>query len=895
MASSAGKLIVEIIATTATFQSDLGKASAAAETHARRIDRALAGVKASVVSHLAGAAAAVGGAFGAAAFVNLVRGTIEAQDHLLQLSRATGVSVEQLGGLGFAASQTGGNLDDMALAFRKFNVNIAEAAAGNEKQIENFRALGISLKELQTVNPGELFIKAAGAFASFEDDANKAARASLAFGRSYQGILPTLDQGSEKLRQNIAYFERFGGVSTETAQRASQFKEELSKASLLAGAFGRTLTAELLPGMQALVKEFVSAREKGAEFNSVAEDVAAVIKGIAVAVVVSATEISALGHAFGAIAAQAEALSHLDFARVLAIQNDITKEQEARFERMRRLIAAINADKKELERPSAETPGARRKTPPLVDKDATDAAKKQLETALRALDIFISSEQELLRQRETFLQDYYQNDELGIQDFFDRRAAAMDEALSKIRSALDEEEELIRTRISKAKPTERAEDEKLLADVIGKRAKVEQTAAAENVKGFILQGRAARDFRDKVEELGIAEAEARGDPGAAAARFDFEHRQIVAQLQVNVDSANEIIALQARVGLAAIESGKARALAQDQVNQATRDFATLLGGIEVQQSRIDLEVATGNKTEIEGLNARSALALRYTAILEGLIVKAQEAINRPGITGAEKDATLLAIDQMRLRIQQLAADSDLLAKKFRDVFESDFADALLAAETGAKSLKDVIKDLGKAIENDLLRIANKNIAETLFGKGGALGGIPDFFAGLFGGKGALGGTGKDTGAAFTDAASLLSKSGLTMDTAGLSLNTAGIALNTSAVALSAAAVALGASSTASTAGSALGALTSGLFDPIAGAALGGPISGPTIVGERGPELFIPRQSGTVIPHDVLVGRRSARHQINNITINVPAGTSGATADQIAAATMRALRRGQRNL
>lgn len=54
-------------------------------------------------------------------------------------------------------------------------------------------------------------------------------------------------------------------------------------------------------------------------------------------------------------------------------------------------------------------------------------------------------------------------------------------------------------------------------------------------------------------------------------------------------------------------------------------------------------------------------------------------------------------------------------------------------------------------------------------------------------------------------------------------------------------------------GSAADSLISGGFSlaSIGAAAGGGPISGPTIVGERGPELFVPNTSGFVVPNDKL--------------------------------------------
>ena len=64
--------------------------------------------------------------------------------------------------------------------------------------------------------------------------------------------------------------------------------------------------------------------------------------------------------------------------------------------------------------------------------------------------------------------------------------------------------------------------------------------------------------------------------------------------------------------------------------------------------------------------------------------------------------------------------------------------------------------------------------------------------------------------------------------------------------------------------------------PLAGKAAGGPVMGgtPYIVGERGPELFMPGRSGTIIPNDALGGGTT------NVVVNVDAsGNSNVQGDQ----------------
>jgi len=71
-------------------------------------------------------------------------------------------------------------------------------------------------------------------------------------------------------------------------------------------------------------------------------------------------------------------------------------------------------------------------------------------------------------------------------------------------------------------------------------------------------------------------------------------------------------------------------------------------------------------------------------------------------------------------------------------------------------------------------------------------------------------------------------------------------------------------------------VTGGLFKMLGFKAAGGPVSGgnPYVVGEKGPELFVPRASGTIVPNNKLGGGDT-----NNIVVNVDASGSNAQGDQ----------------
>jgi hypothetical protein len=122
----------------------------------------------------------------------LTKSAIDAADHLNDLSKATGVAVETLGGIGFAAGQAGSDLDGVSAAFGKLNLKIAEAARGEKEAADAFRKMGVEIRNAsgQVRTADEIFRDVAAAFESYADGPEKAALGNAIFGKSYQALLP---------------------------------------------------------------------------------------------------------------------------------------------------------------------------------------------------------------------------------------------------------------------------------------------------------------------------------------------------------------------------------------------------------------------------------------------------------------------------------------------------------------------------------------------------------------------------------------------------------------------------------------------------------------------------------------------------------------------------------
>lgn len=379
---------IDIVARATGFDAEFRKISAAAQKASSQIQSSLASVKT--------AAAGLGLSLSAAGFTAFIKGAVDAADKLNDLSKSTGVGATTLGGIGFAAQQAGADLEGVAKAFGKFNLYVADAQAGNEKALDTFRKLGISLKDVKESRPEELFAKVATAFAGFEDDANKAAGANLIFGKTYAQVLPLLDEGGDSLRKNIAYYQRYSGVTNELVTASDQFNDSMTKLKLLNQALANQLAANLLPSMQKFVDYLVESKEKGDGFKGVAGDIADALRGLATVAAYAGTYVTGIARGLGAAGAAAASILQLNWQGAKLVYDELEKEQTERLRNLQRVVEAINGGSKAANGVDANGfhrsgidpfagPGKKRKTPNFGDSGRQGGAKSEADEFAKQL------------------------------------------------------------------------------------------------------------------------------------------------------------------------------------------------------------------------------------------------------------------------------------------------------------------------------------------------------------------------------------------------------------------------------------------------------------------------------------------------------------------------------
>ncbi len=236
MASSLGVLTIDLVAKIGGFVEGLSKAERESKKFRANVERNLKAT---------GAAFVALGIAGAAATAALVKASIDNADALLEQSQAYGVNVETLSAYQLGLEQAGASSTEFATGLK----GLANAVDADS---EAFKRLQISTKDAQRAlkSSDELLGEIAGRFASMEDGITKTALAQDLFGKSGVKLIPFLNEGADGLAAMRVEAERLGLViSTETAEAADQFNDNLATMKGVIRGAGNEITAALLPRM----------------------------------------------------------------------------------------------------------------------------------------------------------------------------------------------------------------------------------------------------------------------------------------------------------------------------------------------------------------------------------------------------------------------------------------------------------------------------------------------------------------------------------------------------------------------------------------------------------------------------------------------------------------------
>lgn len=534
MANNLGSLVVSLEANIAKFTSDMGRAAEQTQQAMNKMNGAINMVK--------GGIAALGVGISVGAIAALVKQTIDAADNLRDMSQKSGVAVETLNGLGFAAGQAGGSLESVVDAAGKVNKSIVEAAGGNKDTTEAFNKLGISVRDstghLKTADV--VIAEVADKFKNYADGPAKTAIALRIFGKAGADLIPLLNDGGEAMRENIEYAKKYSGITKELTDGSDNFNDAMGKLSVQQKNFVNVMTTAALPVMQAVLDELVHSAEGSDKFASSAGGLRKSLSELAIAgaeVVFTFKSVfsemaawhdqaTALGVSFGDMAKGPAAIAvalgkaavngEMSWSKFTGISDAYKKDAErARIEHdefIERLRKSGEATAPE----EATTDNAPKRDAPALRAKGDDPTKALMEGRLKAIEAAYAAEQETASFHDRYMQALRSQDIVDLETYEAFKIASIDNGAANAQRAYDEEIAVLRlAKANVAKESERADIDNKIKEVSAKKEKALRDAQQERTLAILGQSAAQSGLNKDLKDWALAQDQ-------NTAQFQFE-------------------------------------------------------------------------------------------------------------------------------------------------------------------------------------------------------------------------------------------------------------------------------------------------------------------------------------------------------------------------------------
>ena len=223
-----GSLTVKLGLVTVEWDQATAKAKQDAKHLQKSFDDLTGGLKS-----LGAGFAALGGSMGVGAlgFAALMHKTLEFSNHIKDLADGFEVTVGQMLQFDNALKTSGANADNAAKMIGKLFGKISEAKGGNESTIAQFEKLGISFKELSTMKPDEAIKRVFDGMANSGLNAfDKARMVKEMLGKG--GIGVSLDEVNEKLKKSTAEYDAHAKAIAKMGEVSDNLKTTLTNLTL---------------------------------------------------------------------------------------------------------------------------------------------------------------------------------------------------------------------------------------------------------------------------------------------------------------------------------------------------------------------------------------------------------------------------------------------------------------------------------------------------------------------------------------------------------------------------------------------------------------------------------------------------------------------------------------
>ena len=159
----------------------------------------------------------------------VVGNALKFADNINDISLATGVATQNILGFNAALLTNGGNSDSAAKMLTKLSLSVEEANSGAVKMSDSFDDLGISLHDLKTLSDTDILNRTILGLSKIQDASKRAALATQVLGKGakgvdFVGVGGDIGKATQEAAKYSATVEKAAAVQDKVTQAVSNFQ-----------------------------------------------------------------------------------------------------------------------------------------------------------------------------------------------------------------------------------------------------------------------------------------------------------------------------------------------------------------------------------------------------------------------------------------------------------------------------------------------------------------------------------------------------------------------------------------------------------------------------------------------------------------------------------------------
>jgi hypothetical protein len=212
-------------------------------------------------------------ALGVEAFKSQIEGAQKSILALELLSEKTGIAIDKMAGIEHVSAAAGVAFEQVSTALTKLSRAQILALEGSTAQVAAFKRIGISVEELKTLAPEELFYRVGEAMANASSHSAAAASAFGLLGKGGAALIPIFQQNREELRGMVVEAAKASGVTKDAANSAREWEAQTANLS-------EAWRSVLIPLMKGAVPVIRAVETAASSVAMIIRDLAAVFGGL---------------------------------------------------------------------------------------------------------------------------------------------------------------------------------------------------------------------------------------------------------------------------------------------------------------------------------------------------------------------------------------------------------------------------------------------------------------------------------------------------------------------------------------------------------------------------------------------------------------------------------------